>query len=198
MIYQDGLLSIFDMTCYIALVGILFISCSSFVRGLLYEQTKYPNGPRPLGFLGNCFTLSRLLSSPDQELLSLARRFGDVCMLWYGSNPVIIVNTPKAARDLLTEVCCTRTALSCRRLPFAHPRIERCRIFITSGAERIPQPDVALQIGYHSRRRKLSVPSQVLSHSSEPSAVRNFSKISGLRVQGNALRLARSPSNFSI
>ena len=41
--------------------------------------------------------------------LSLARRFGDFCMLWYGSNPVVIINTPKAARDLLTEVLRTQT-----------------------------------------------------------------------------------------
>lgn len=118
MMYPYGLFSIFAICCT-ALVGILFISGGFFVPSLRNEQTKYPNGPRPLGFLGNFFTLSRLLSSPDQELLSLARRFGDLCMLWYGSNPVMIINTPRAARDLLTEVCRTPKPLfSCRELLF--------------------------------------------------------------------------------
>lgn len=111
MMYSDGIMSNFYMTCCIALFGILFIYCSFFVRVLRMEQTKYPNGPRPLVFLGNFFTLSRLLSTPDQELISLARRFGDVCMLWYGSNPVMIINTPRAARELLTEVCFTHEPL---------------------------------------------------------------------------------------
>lgn len=185
-----GLLSTFAICCT-ALVGILFISGGFFLPFFLRnEQTKYPNGPRPLGFLGNFFTLSRLLSSPDQELLSLARRFGDVCMLWYGSNPVMIINTPRAARDLLTEVCRSHTpnrSFPVESLPLLLIRkLERCSIFITSGTERISQPDVALQIGYHSRRGKLSLPSQALSLASEPSTVRNFSKVSGLRVQGNA------------
>lgn len=103
MMYPYGLLSIF-VTCCTALVGILFISGSSFVPFLCNEQTKYSNGPRSLGFLGNFFTLSRLLSSPDQELLSLARRFGDVLHVVVWLDPVMIINTPRAARDLLTEV----------------------------------------------------------------------------------------------
>lgn len=76
----------------------------SLVVMLPYRRKKYPKGPWPIGFLGDVFTLLRLHSSPDQELLRLARQFGDICMLWYGSNPVIIINTPRAARDLLTEV----------------------------------------------------------------------------------------------
>ena len=107
--FFQGVLSYLDMTYYIALASLIFIFCRCFVRILFYDQGKYPNGPKPLGFLGNFFTLYKLQSNPDRELLSLARRFGDFCMLWYGSNPVVIINTPKAARDLLTEVLRTQT-----------------------------------------------------------------------------------------
>ena len=70
------------------------------------QQGKiYPLGPKPLPLLGNYFTISKLQTDADGELRRLARRFGEVCMLWYGSNPVVIVSTPKAARDLLVEVC---------------------------------------------------------------------------------------------
>lgn len=61
-------------------------------------------------------------------------------------------------------------------MPFCSFENRRCGIFITSGTERISQPNVALQIGYHSRRGKISVPSQALSHASEPSTVWNFRK----------------------
>ena len=96
--------AILAMACYIVLASVVFLVLKAVVDVFLFNGKQYPNGPRPLGLLGNFFTLGRLQSRPDQELMSLAYRFGDICMLWYGRNPVIIVNTPKAARDLLTEV----------------------------------------------------------------------------------------------
>lgn len=68
------------------------------------EAAHYPDGPHPLPILGNIFSFNALKKSPDQELLSIARKYGQMCMLWFGSNPVIIVSSPKLAKDLMDKV----------------------------------------------------------------------------------------------
>ena len=50
----------------------------SLIIRLALDRKKYPDGPWPLGFLGNLATLSRMQSNPDHELMSLAGRFRDV------------------------------------------------------------------------------------------------------------------------
>lgn len=65
---------------------------------------RFPDGPTPLGVLGNIFTLRRLQSSPDRELTSIARRWGDICMLWAARYPILIVNKPQVAKELLVDV----------------------------------------------------------------------------------------------
>ena len=67
-------------------------------------SSKYPNGPKGLFLLGNYLTFMRLQVHPDQELLRIRQRWGNICMLWHGSSPVIIINTPKATKDLLNDV----------------------------------------------------------------------------------------------
>ncbi len=68
------------------------------------EAAQYPDGPHPLPILGNIFSFNALKKSPDQELLRIARKYGQMCMLWFGSNPVIIVSSPKLAKDLMDKV----------------------------------------------------------------------------------------------
>jgi len=68
------------------------------------NKTIYPNGPRPLALFGNFFYLSRLNRRPDQQLLRIARKYGEICMLWYGMSPVIIVSSPNAAKELMDKV----------------------------------------------------------------------------------------------
>ena len=78
---------------------LLFI-ISTFQR----SRHRYPQGPRPLPIFGNVGFLKNLHTDPDRQLLQLRDRWGSMCMLWYGSSPVIIVNGPKAAREMLNEV----------------------------------------------------------------------------------------------
>ena len=66
--------------------------------------SRFPKGPRPWPFVGNIVTMCKLHSDTDKTLLQLAQKFGDVCMLWLGSWPVLIVNTARAAHELLHEV----------------------------------------------------------------------------------------------
>lgn len=77
----------------------LLLLCSSIGFGLAWswsrptkglctaESTKYPDGPPPLPFFGNIFSFSSLKKRPDQELLTLARKYGQMCMLWLGPAP---------------------------------------------------------------------------------------------------------------
>lgn len=92
------------MELYVLVGSILLAAaCASFLSAL-EERPKLPDGPRRLAFLGNVATLSRLHRNPDQELLRIAQKWGDICMLWCGVTPTIIVNTPKAAYELMTNV----------------------------------------------------------------------------------------------
>lgn len=63
-----------------------------------------PRGPRALPLLGNLIQFSALRARPDLELLRLAKQYGQMCMLWFGSNPVLIVNSPKVAKDMMDKV----------------------------------------------------------------------------------------------
>lgn len=65
---------------------------------------QYPNGPSPLPILGNILSFATLKERPDMELLNIARKYGQICMLWFGSNPVIIISSPKLAKELMDKV----------------------------------------------------------------------------------------------
>lgn len=64
----------------------------------------YPRGPPSYPILGNLGFMSRLSSNADGELLELAHKYGAICMLWFGSNPILVINTAKAAHDLMEMV----------------------------------------------------------------------------------------------
>lgn len=61
----------------------------------------YPRGPRSYPILGNLGFMSRLSRNADGELLELAHKYGAICMLWLGSNPILVINTAKAAHELM-------------------------------------------------------------------------------------------------
>ena len=69
------------------------------------HRKPYPNGPVPVPFLGNFGTSRKLSADLDPQLHQLKKDWGSLCMLWYGRSPVIIINSPRAARELLNEVC---------------------------------------------------------------------------------------------
>lgn len=84
--------------------------CLSFVFALVWslifsrEQSIFPDGPRPLPFIGNLLDFSALYANPDKVLYQVARKYGKICMLWFGSKPVIIVSSPEAAKELMDKV----------------------------------------------------------------------------------------------
>jgi hypothetical protein len=86
--------------------GAVLLALSAFVVvvPLFTKRSQYPAGPRPLGLVGNISTFVKLISEPEKELLRIKERWGSICMIWYGSSPVIIISTPKAAKELLQDV----------------------------------------------------------------------------------------------
>ena len=69
------------------------------------HRKSYPNGPVPVPLSGNVGKLRKLSADLDRQLHQLNKNWGSLCMLWYGRSPVIIINSPRAARELLNEVC---------------------------------------------------------------------------------------------
>ena len=81
------------------------------------DSREYPDGPRPLAFFGNAFTLRRLQSHTDRELMNIAQKWGDMCLLWAASYPVLIINTAQVAKELLLDVMRYPTiSRLCRRI----------------------------------------------------------------------------------
>lgn len=64
----------------------------------------YPRGPRSYPLLGNLFFMSKLFRNADGELLKLAHKYGPICMLWFGSSPILVINKAKAAHELMEMV----------------------------------------------------------------------------------------------
>ena len=86
--------------CLVILVAWLW-NCT---RKHLKSLQEFPEGPISLPILGNIWTVYRFNAAPTAECRRLARRFPDVCMLWYGRSPAVLINSPRAAHEILHKV----------------------------------------------------------------------------------------------
>lgn len=91
--FQFSSYSIFSL---LAIVFVIF-------RGFRARR-PYPPGPRPLPLIGNLLDLRKLRNRPEQALRKWTAEYGDLTMLWLGNNPMLIVNSAKAAKELLDKV----------------------------------------------------------------------------------------------
>lgn len=80
------------------------LQISKYIHHTWTRSALYPNGPRPLPFLGNIISLSKIARGGDAELLRIAARDGDLGMFWLGTKPIAIVNSPQTVKDLLDRV----------------------------------------------------------------------------------------------
>lgn len=83
-------------------ISVLLAAAWSAIVGR--EMMPYPRGPRSYPILGNLWFMSRLSRNADGELLKLAHKYGAICMLWFGSNPILVINKAKAAHELMETV----------------------------------------------------------------------------------------------
>ncbi|KAL8918842.1 MAG: hypothetical protein Q9208_007099 [Pyrenodesmia sp. 3 TL-2023] len=94
------------MTSLATLSGVLcFLGLLQWLLKLIVgtRGERYPDGPTPLGVFGNIFALKRLQHSPDRELMGMSRLWGDMCMVWAARYPILIVNKPQVAKELLVD-----------------------------------------------------------------------------------------------
>ncbi|KAI1080918.1 cytochrome P450 [Whalleya microplaca] len=98
-------------TSSVTVILVFFILSSSllgFARGKYSSVTSkkesrycYPQGPEPWPILGNLIDLLKIFKNPDGELLKMAKKYRSVVMMWLGSQPVLIINNAKDAKDML-------------------------------------------------------------------------------------------------
>lgn len=80
-----------------AFLGVLFIA---FPRGSS-SHLKYPPGPRPLPLIGNVLDVP--LERPEERFTEWASYYGDIVYLRFFQQPVIILNSLRAAREVLEK-----------------------------------------------------------------------------------------------
>lgn len=68
------------------------------------EGNTHLEGPKPWPLLGNFVSFSKILKNPDAELRKFAKRYGAAAMMWLGSQPVLIINSGREAKELLDNV----------------------------------------------------------------------------------------------
>ncbi|KAI0406241.1 cytochrome P450 [Xylaria palmicola] len=83
-------------------IAIYFFSSRRVVEHMKAEA-PHPVGPRPWPLIGNLLLFFQLIRDPDNELMKLAKRYGGICMLWFSSNPVIIISNAEDAKELLDK-----------------------------------------------------------------------------------------------
>ncbi|KAK6832907.1 cytochrome P450 oxidoreductase [Apiospora arundinis] len=92
---------LFFWSAAVWLVTVLFTLKSGKPSNSL--KAPFPQGPTPWPVIGNLGSFSRLFKDPENELVMLAKKYGGICMLWFGSSPVIIINKAEDAKLLLDQ-----------------------------------------------------------------------------------------------
>nr|ATG29933.1 CYP750C18 [Taxus chinensis] len=85
-------------------VGIFLIFLLILYRFLINKmksaggQARLPPGPRPWPIVGNLRQLGRL---PHQSLADLAKKYGNIMFLRFGSVPTVVISSPSIAKEFL-------------------------------------------------------------------------------------------------
>ncbi|KAL9106099.1 MAG: hypothetical protein Q9227_008844 [Pyrenula ochraceoflavens] len=82
---------------FIALAGAIVVALNTI------RVSSRRRGPTPLPLVGDIFTMRRLAKDVDKELLRIRDKWGDVCMPRFGAQEILLVNSPRAAKELLNE-----------------------------------------------------------------------------------------------
>ena len=98
---------------FFVVFNIIFTILATIFFSILQGNKTHFKGPFPIPLLGNVVTLKRLRSNPDEELLHLKERWGDICMLWFVRRPMVIINSPRIAKELLNDVKKTFPYVGC-------------------------------------------------------------------------------------
>ena len=103
---------------------------------------EYPRGTRPLVFFGNVLILRRLQSYPDRELMKIARKWGDSCLIWAARYPILMINKAQVATELLVDVSVTN--LHSVQVVRTKSFIERPHKLLAAGTKQLPKQYLAM------------------------------------------------------
>jgi hypothetical protein len=81
-----------------------WISSPKKQKSAVNRKNDYPAGPTPFPILGNILSFWRLMKETEEALINLSVKYGETCMLWLGRSPVLLINSPIAAKELLDKV----------------------------------------------------------------------------------------------
>ena len=65
------------------------------------SEMKIPPGPRGLPIVGSMLSLRK---DPHHALARISRKYGDVCTVWLGSVPIVVISHPVLLRDAFSRV----------------------------------------------------------------------------------------------
>ena len=65
------------------------------------SDLKMPPGPRGLPVVGSMLSLRK---NPHHALARISRKYGDVCTVWLGSVPTVVISHPTLLRDAFSRV----------------------------------------------------------------------------------------------
>ena len=83
-----------------ALIAVVLILTLYVLCTLISRPKNFPPGPFPLPVIGS---LHKLGDKPHTACKKLSRKYGDVFSMYLGNFPVVMVNSYKAAREVLIE-----------------------------------------------------------------------------------------------
>lgn len=92
---------------YQLLLAVLFIGAVLWNVHRIWQyrrSSRYPNGPMPWPLVGNIWTVYKLHTDTERLLADLGKRYGDICMLWIGFWPALVISSAEAAHDILHKV----------------------------------------------------------------------------------------------
>ena len=145
------------------------------------REIPYPNGPRSVPILGSLWFMSRLWRNANGELLNLARKYGGMCMLWFGSRPILVISKTKDALELMEKVCESQVGTPFLSKVHSH-LVERVHILLEASPDRFQGYGMAVETYRHPGWRKIHLASETIPEAFGTPTVGSISEISRLRV----------------
>ena len=93
------------------IVSVAAIILLHYVLTVTKARLTLPNGPTPWPIVGSTFTLTKL---PEQELMDMRKRYGDVFTVFIGTRPCIVINGVDNVKEALLKNSVTFGGRCCR------------------------------------------------------------------------------------
>ena len=103
------------------MVAVVAIILLHYVWTVVKARLTLPNGPMPWPIVGSTFTLAKL---PEQELLNMRKRYGDVFTVFIGTRPCIVINGVDNIKEAFLKNSITFAGMCCSDL------IAACLLFL--------------------------------------------------------------------